>query len=292
MKKKILKFGLLLTLLMLFLGCSNDKSEVDTDKVQIEVSISPLKEFTEAIGGDKVQVNTLVPENVEAHDFELKSRDVEDVMDKDLFIYNGVHMEHWLDQLKESISNSDVKFVDSSVNSNIIDEDGKEDPHLWLSLKEAQNQCKTIKDALVEVDSDNKDYYEENYEKYIKELEDLYNEYLPKFESLTSKYFITGHAAFGYLCRDFGLEQKSLRDLFGEGEATAKTYEELAKFCEENNISNIFSESSESSKEADTLANEINGQVISIYSLESSAEGKTYLEAMRYNLDKIYNGLK
>ena len=277
---------------MLFLGCSNDKSEVDTDKVQIEVSISPLKEFTEAIGGDKVQVNTLVPENVEAHDFELKSRDVEDVMDKDLFIYNGVHMEHWLDQLKESISNSDVKFVDSSVNSNIIDEDGKEDPHLWLSLKEAQNQCKTIKDALVEVDSDNKDYYEENYEKYIKELEDLYNEYLPKFESLTSKYFITGHAAFGYLCRDFGLEQKSLRDLFGEGEATAKTYEELAKFCEENNISNIFSESSESSKEADTLANEINGQVISIYSLESSAEGKTYLEAMRYNLDKIYNGLK
>lgn len=292
MKKKILKFGLLLTLLMLFLGCSNDKSEVDTDKVQIEVSISPLKEFTEAIGGDKVQVNTLVPENVEAHDFELKSRDVEEVMDKDLFIYNGVHMEHWLDQLKESISNSDVKFVDSSVNSNIIDEDGKEDPHLWLSLKEAQNQCKTIKDALVEVDSDNKDYYEENYEKYIKELEDLYNEYLPKFESLTSKYFITGHAAFGYLCRDFGLEQKSLRDLFGEGEATAKTYEELAKFCEENNISNIFSESSESSKEADTLANEINGQVISIYSLESSAEGKTYLEAMRYNLDKIYNGLK
>lgn len=292
MKKKILKFGLLLTLPMLFLGCSNDKSEVDTDKVQIEVSISPLKEFTEAIGGDKVQVNTLVPENVEAHDFELKSRDVEEVMDKDLFIYNGVHMEHWLDQLKESISNSDVKFVDSSVNSNIIDEDGKEDPHLWLSLKEAQNQCKTIKDALVEVDSDNKDYYEENYEKYIKELEDLYNEYLPKFESLTSKYFITGHAAFGYLCRDFGLEQKSLRDLFGEGEATAKTYEELAKFCEENNISNIFSESSESSKEADTLANEINGQVISIYSLESSAEGKTYLEAMRYNLDKIYNGLK
>lgn len=293
MKKGFLKLGLLLTLPLLLVGCGNDtKEKVDNDKVQVTVSISPLKEFVEVIGGDKVQVTSLVPDNVEAHDFEIKARDAEDVMNKACFIYNGAHMEDWLDELKETVSDSKVKFIDSSVNSEIIKEDGKEDPHLWLSLKEAQNQCKTIMEALSDADSENKEYYEENYNKYVKELDNLYNEYLPKFESLSNKYFITGHEAFGYLCRDFGLEQKSLSDLYGEGEATAKTYESLAKFCNDNKIKTIFSESSETSEEAETLANEINGKVQSIYSLESKVKGKTYIEAMRYNCEKIYNSMK
>lgn len=293
MKKKLLRLGLVLALPLLLIGCGNNtKEEVDNDKVQVSVSISPLKEFVTVIGGDKVQVESLVPDNIEAHDFELKTRDAEEIMNKDLFIYNGAHMEDWLDELEDTVSNSDVKFIDSSVNSEIIKVDGKEDPHLWLSLQEAQNQCKTIMEALANIDSENKEYYEKNYNNYISELDEVYNEYLPKFESLTNKYFITGHEAFGYLCRDFGLEQKSLSDLYGEGEATAKTYESLAEFCNENNIKTIFSESSETSEEAQTLANEIKGKIEPIYSLESPVEGKTYVEAMKENLEKIYKAMK
>lgn len=292
MKKQLLKLGLLLSLPVLLMGCGNNSKEKESnDKLQVTTSISPIEEFTKIIGGDKIKINSLVPDNMEAHDFELKTSNIKDVMNSDLFIYNGAHMEDWLDDLKQSVSSSDVTFVDSSVNSDIIEESGKIDPHLWLSLKEAQNQSKVICDELSKADPDNKDYYEDNYNNFKEDLEALYNEYQPKFEGLSQKNFVTGHAAFGYLCRDFGLEQKSLTDLFNEGEATAKTYESLAKFCEENNITTIFSESSETSKEAETLANEINGTVEKIYSLESPVKGKTYLDTMRENLEKIYNAL-
>ena len=295
MKKIFIRLAMLVVIPAMLLGCNSpsDKgTENKSGKIHVMVSISPLKEFAEKIGGDKIDVETLVPDNMEAHDFELKTRDIESVMKNDLFIYNGAGMEDWLDKLEETVSDSDVKFIDSSKNSNIIEIDGKQDPHLWLSLIEAQNQCKTIMEALCDIDEDNSSYYEENYNKYAESLQELYNEYSEKFKDIEIKDFITGHEAFGYLCRDFGLEQKSLTDLFGEGEATAKTYKELADYCKKNNITTIFSESSETSEEAETLANEINGNVEAIYSLESSVEGKDYIEAMRFNLDKIYSSLR
>ena len=293
MKKIISLLGILLLIPLMLIGCGNNSNDENkSDKLQVSVSISPLREFTEIIGGDKVEVKALVPNNVEAHDFELKTRDAESLAKNSLFIYNGAGMEPWVDDLKNSLGNSKIKFIDSSINSTLIKKDNQTDPHLWLSLKEAQNQCKTIMDALIEVDPSNKDYYTGNYEKYKGELEKLYNEYQPKFSLLNNKYFVTGHEAFGYLCRDFGLDQKSLKDVFGEGETTAKTYETLVDFCNSNGIKIIFSESTEPSKEAETLANEINGKVEEIHAMESKLEGKTYLEGMKENLERIYKALQ
>lgn len=293
MKKIISILGILLVIPLMLVGCgSNSNDENKSDKLQVSVSISPLREFTEIIGGDKVEVQALVPNNVEAHDFELKTRDAESLVNNSLFIYNGAGMEPWVEDLKSSVGDSKIEFIDSSKNSNLIKVENQTDPHLWLSLKEAQNQCKTIMDALIQVDPDNKDYYQGNYDKYKEELEKLYNEYQPKFSSLNNKYFVTGHEAFGYLCRDFDLEQKSLKDVFGEGEATAKTYKTLVDFCNTNGIKTIFSESTEPSKEAETLANEINGEVEEIHAMESKLEGKTYLEGMKENLERIYKALE
>ena len=86
-------------------------------------------------------------------------------------------------------------------------------------------------------------------------------------------------------------EKNAILMMFNEGETTAKTYETLAKYCNENGIKTIFSENSETSKEAETLANEIKGKVERIYSLESSVKGKGYIEAMKINLEKIYKAL-
>ena len=183
-------------------------------------------------------------------------------------------------------------MVDSSTGADVRVIDGKQDPHLWLSLREATVQSNNIKNALIEVDPENKDFYEENYNKFKDELDSLYNEYKDKFASKTQKYFMTSHAAFGYLCRDFGLTENSLHDIFGEGEVTAKKNAGAINYCKEKGITVIFSEGSETQKEAETIANEIGGKVEPIYSLETKVEGKSYIEAMRYNLETIYNSLK
>lgn len=293
MKKFLLKASMVLLLPIMLVGCGSEenKSSKESGKVEVTASISPIKEFTELIGGDKIEVTSLVPDNAEPHDIDLKPRDFEKLTKSKLFIYNGLGMEDWLEEVKEQISEDKIKYVDTSENGNVIKTDGKIDPHQWLSLKEAINQCNNIKIALSEVDPNNKEYYEENYEKVKSDFEAVYNEYLPKFQSLEHKNFVTSHEAFGYLCRDFGLKQQALNDLFGEGELTAKKIEDLVKYCDDNGVNTIFSEEEDSQKEAQTLANEINGEVKPLYTLETKVEGKSYLEVMKINLEEIYESM-
>lgn len=292
MKKRLFKLFFVMIIPIILLGCNSQKESNEDKKVTIIASISPLKEFAEIIGGDKVNVSTLVPENADAHHIDFGMKDLEKLMASDVFIYNGLGMEEWLPTVMEQIDKDKVLVVNTSEGANARIVDGTEDPHMWLSLKEAQVQCENIKNALVKVDPDNRVYYENNYNTYKEELNKLYNEYTVKFNEKTNKDFITTHAAFGYLCRDFGLKETSLNNLFGEGEATAKRKGEIVNYCKENGINVVFSESSESEKDAETISKEINGSVQLLYSLETKVEGKTYLEAMKENLEKIYVSLK
>ncbi len=295
MKKKIIAGVLALFMGITLIGCETNAKTVTqnstNDKLNITVSIYPLKEFTQKIGGDKVEVKCLVPDNMEPHDYEPKTKDFKELTNSKAFIYNGLGMEEWVDDVNESIKANNVVIVDSSTGIEVRKEGEAVDPHIWLSLKNAEIQGKNIKDTLVELDEKNKDYYEENYNKFKEELEDLYNEYKPKFDALNKKNFITGHAAFGYLCRDFGLTQKSVENLFAEGEPTPKQLEELVNFCKENNIKTVFSESLASPKVSETLAKEVDAKVVPILTLESNEDDKSYIEAMRYNLNEMYDCL-
>ena len=295
MKKKIISGVLVALIGVMLIGC-NAKTETKTqdtsnDKLNIIVSIYPLKEFTEKIAGDKAEVTCLVPDNMEPHDYEPKTKDFETLTKSKIFIYNGLGMETWVDQVNETIKDKGVTIVDSSNGVEARKEENAIDPHIWLSLKNAEIQSENIKNTLVKLDEKNKDYYEENYKKFKEELESVYNEYKPKFDTLNKKNFITGHAAFGYLCRDFGLTQKSVENLFAEGEPTPKQLEELVNFCKENNIKTVFSEALASPKVSETLAKEVKAEVVPILTLESKEDDKDYITAMRYNLDQIYNCL-
>ena len=269
-------------------GSGNSSAESTKEKINVTVSIYPLKEYAEAIAGDKAEVTCMVPDNVEPHDYDPKAKELSALSKSDIFVYSGLGMENWLDKVDDITGDSKVLKVDSSTGIETRTEENAVDPHIWLSLKNAEIQSENIKNALVQADSENKDYYEENYEKFKGELEDLYNEYKPKFDSLSKKNFITGHAAFGYLCRDFGLTQKSVENLFGEGEPTPGQLKELVNFCKENNIKTVFSESLASPKVSETLANEVGAEVVPIYTLESKEDDKSYIEAMRYDLEQIY----
>ncbi len=223
------------------------------------MSIYPLQEFTEEIAGDKAEVTCLVPKNVEPHDYEPKAQDLEVLTKSDAFIYNGLGMESWVDKVNDVIKDKKIPIVGPTKGVEARKEENAIDPHSWLSLKNAEIQSENIKNTLVKLDEKN---------------------------------FVTGHAAFGYLCRDFGLTQKSVENLFGEGEPTPKQLEDLVKFCRESNIKTVFSESLASPKVSETLANEVGAKVVPILTLESKEDDKSYSESMRYNLDEIYKCLE
>ncbi len=294
MRKKLVSIFLGLTMATFFVGCQSTKTaenKNDNGKIDVTVSIEPLREFTEIVGGDKVNVKTMVPNGTEPHDFEPKTQDLLGLNKANIFVYNGLGMEHWKEQVLNTIENKEVKVVEASKGAEVLKEGDKIDPHLWLSLDGAKIEAQNIKDALVEVDSDNKGYYEENFKKFSEKLDSLSNEYKEKFNGLANKDFVTGHAAFGYLCREFGLKQISVENLFGEGEITPQKMQEIVEFCKKNDIKTIFMPELASEKISKTLANEVGGKIEKIYTLESNEEGISYIDAMKENLSKIYDAL-
>ena len=310
MKKKIISLGLILGVLVSFAGCGTKNLEDNNgERLRVGVTINPLKDFAEAIGGDKVEVFSIIPDGSDAHSFDPKPKDLKELINTNIFIYNGLQMEEWIDSVLGTIEGRDVKVVEASKGIDVINiseedihdhEDEEEhdhdhggvDPHVWLSLGNAVIEAENIKNAFSELDPENKDYYEANFEKLKNDFNSLYNEYKDKFKDLENKNFVTGHAAFAYLCKDFGLEQKSIVDVFGEGELTAKNLEALINYSKENGVKTIFSESTASEKEAETLAKEVGAKVVKVYSLETKEDDMSYLEGMKYNLETIYNSLK
>lgn len=307
MFKKLPVLLLMIAAVLSLSACSNKytsgikETSISTEnKISVIVSFNPLKEFAEAVGKDKVQVKTMVPEGSEPHDFEPKPRDMESLMKAHIFVYNGVNMESWVDKTLEAVQNDKLIVVDSSKGANLIkgtykheeEEASQYDPHIWLSLKEAKTQALNIKEALVKADENNKEFYEKNYIEFADKLDSLYKEYSEKFSSISNKNFVTGHAAFGYLCRDFGLTQQSVEDVFAEGEPTPQKLKELTEFARDKNIKTIFMESLASPKVSETLAKEIGGKVETIYTIESKEDNKDYYQSMKDNLEKIYNSLR
>lgn len=321
MKKKLISLGLILGVLVSFSGCSTkDLEDNNGERLRVGVTINPLKDFAEAIGGDKVEVFSIIPDGSDAHSFDPKPRDSEKLINADIFIYNGLQMEEWIDSVLGIIEGKDVKVLESSdgvKEINISEEDNHEnegedehdheseeehehdhnhggvDPHVWLSLNNAIIQAENIKNVFSEIDPENKDYYETNFEKLKSDFTSLYNEYKDKFKDLENKNFVTGHAAFGYLCKDFGLTQKSITGIFDDdGEVKPKDFEELVNYSKENGVKVIFNESTSSSSNADTLAKSVGAKVVKVYSLETKEDNMSYIEGMRYNLETIYNSLK
>ena len=302
MHKKLSIVVVLIYFITIFSACNISSSEEknSSSKVKVVVSFNAMREFVQAVGKDKVQITTMIPDGTEPHDFEPKAKDLISLQKAKVYVYNGYGMEAWNDNALKSVENKKLVIVNSSKgtvpiknsNSQVGEEHGKYDPHLWLSLKNAEIQANNIKNALIKADSKNKEYYEKNYNDFSSQLNNLYEEYKKKFDTVTNKNFVTGHAAFAYFCRDFGLKQNSVEGVFAEGEPSAKKLKELTDYCKVNGIKTIFVEDMVSPKVSDTLAKEVGAKVEAINTIESKEDGKNYIQCMKENLDMIYNSLK
>ncbi|MEN6419694.1 MAG: metal ABC transporter substrate-binding protein [Clostridiaceae bacterium] len=283
-----------------FAACGSVQATAqNSDKLAVFVTFDAIGEFARAVGGDKVDVSVIIPTGTEPHDFEPKAQDLVGLTSADVFVYNGLGMEAWVDDAVSAANNKTLIVVDASAGADAIvntDEGeiadhGQYDPHLWLGVKGAEAEVTNIKNALVQADSANKDYYEANSADFIAQLENLYQEYSAKFAAVEKKSFVTGHAAFGYLCRDFGLTQNSVEDVFAEGEPSAQQLAELVDYCKQNGVTTIFAEEMASPEISQTLANEVGASVKTIYTMESAEDGLSYLERMADNLSEIYDAL-
>lgn len=295
----------------------------DNGKKNVAVTFDAMKELTKAVAGDLVNISVIIPPGMEPHDFEPKAKDLVFLSKADILVYNGLGMEFWLDEALKAVNNEKLVMAEASSGIEPIksghhhhDEHGEDcdceacagehehgkghehchhgefDPHTWLSLSSAKLMVSNIEMALSKADPANAKIYKKNAEAYIGELDKVLKEYIEKFSKVKNRHFVTGHAAFGYLCRDFNLEQNSVTDIFDENEPNAKELANLVEYCRTNNVKVIFTEELASPLISKTLAAEVGAKVEKIYTIESAEDNMTYLERMKVNLMRIYENLK
>lgn len=284
-------FFIIIILLSIFiLNCNkNNNKNSDKDnsgKLQIYTSIYPIYDFTKKIGGEKISVYNMTKAGAEPHDFEITSKDMANLSKANLFIYNGGGMEHWVDTIKEALK--DIKYINTSSNIN----ENNLDPHFWLSPINAKIQMENIKNGLIEIDSENKNYYESNYNLYANRLTELDEKIKTSLSDIKNRNLVLTHPAFGHFCKEYSLNQIAI----ARDEADPKAMAEIIEFIKSNNVRTIFYEEFSSSKLVDSIAKETGIKILTLNPIESLSEeniasGEDYFSIMEKNLISLSDGL-
>lgn len=322
-------FALLIVFAALLGGCGGG-SDLAEDKTNVVTSFYPLYDFASKIGGDRAHVINLVPAGVEPHDWSPKSKDIRLINQADVFVYQGANFEGWVEDFLGSMKpDTGVKIVEASQGLELLPGDhdheedshhdehaadegknngeedheeghhehGEMDPHVWLSPNNAKAMAEKIKNALVEADAGNKDYYEANYSKLAEDLDRLHQKYKETLSALPKKEIVVSHQAFGYLAHDYGLTQKAIMGLAPDAEPTAQDMKEISQFVRENNVKYIFFEELVSDALANTLAKDLQIETLVLNPLEGLtdeqlAAGEDYFSVMENNLDHLVKALQ
>ena len=277
---------LIIFILISIFACSNNDNKNTPGKLTIYTSIYPIYDFTKKIGGEKITVYNMTKAGAEPHDFEITSKDMANLSKADLFIYNGGGMEHWVDSVKNALN---IKYVDSSSN---INNQNNLDPHFWLSPKNAKIQMKNIKNGLIEIDSENKNYYESNYNLYANRLDELDDKIKNSLSNIKNRNLVLTHPAFGHFCKEYSLTQIAI----ARDEADPKAMAEIITFVKNNNVKAIFYEEFSSSKLVDSIEKETEIKILTLNPIESLSEenieaGEDYFSIMEKNLISLLDGL-
>ncbi|MBE6905526.1 MAG: ABC transporter substrate-binding protein [Ruminococcaceae bacterium] len=292
---------------------SAEETQVQDEKLSVYASFYPMYDFASKIGGDRANVVNMVPAGTEPHDWEPAAADVSGLETASVFIYNGAGMEHWAEDVLESLTNKDLIAVEASKGVALMeghhehegeeaeheeeDEDGKYDPHVWLSPLNAKMEMENIKNAFVQADPDNKDYYEANYTKYAADFDTLDKEFQDTLSTLSKKDIIVSHEAFGYLCAAYGLNQVGIEGLAPDSEPDPARMAEIIEFAKENDVKVIFFEELVSPKVSETIAKATGAETQVLNPLEGLSDeelaaGDDYFTVMRQNLEVLKAALQ
>ncbi|MEK5396157.1 metal ABC transporter substrate-binding protein [Paenibacillus sp. FSL K6-2859] len=307
----------------------------EASKLNIKVSFYPIYEFTKNVAGDLAEVEALIPAGIEPHDWEPTAQDMAEISDADMLIYNGAGMEGWVDQVLESVSGKSLITVEASKGLDIMEgteeeeaehaheegehvheegehahEEGEHaheehshdhdhgglDPHVWLSPVLAIQEVRNIEAALSAAAPDNAKAFKANADAYVAKLEQLDQAFKDELKETKRKDFITQHAAFGYLAKQYGLTQVPIAGLSPEQEPSAANMSKIVEFAKEHEVKTIFFETLVSSGVADTIAKEIGAKTAVLNPIEGLTEedrsqSLDYLGIMRQNLEALKSAL-
>ncbi len=260
------------------------------ENLSIGVSIAPLCSLVQEVGGDKIEIFQLIPNGANPHTYEPRPSDVRKIEEGRAFFLVGLGLDFFLEEIIKNVAeDKPIFYLYQGIE--LIKEGEGANPHIWLSLSNAQIIVKNISQALSTLDPENSTYYDRNAEECIQKLAELDQWFRKEVQNLRQRSFVAQHPAWDYLARDYNLEIGGVIEKSPGREPSPKELKNLIEEMKKEDIRVIFAEPQLNQKMAQVLAQETGAQIVLLDPLGHFPE-KSYLELMRENLNKILEAMK
>ena len=308
--KKLSFLALIFTLAVGLFACSSAKqgsSSNEATKLKVVATNSIIADITKNIAGDKIDLHSIVPIGQDPHEYEPLPDDVKKTSEANLILYNGINLETggnaWFTKLVQNAKkeeNKDYYAVSEGVDVIYLEgqnEKGKEDPHAWLNLENGMIYAKNIAKQLEAKDPKNKDFYEANLKTYLEKLSKLDKEAKDKFNNIPKekKMIVTSEGCFKYFSKAYNVPSAYIWEINTEEEGTPDQIKTLVEKLRKTKVPSLFVESSVDERPMQTVSKDTNIPIYEKIFTDSIAEpgqnGDSYYSMMKWNLDKISEGL-
>lgn len=281
----------------LFLGAST--LLYSQDKPLVVSTASIFADMAEVIGGNLIEVQSIVPIGGDPHIYEPTPANAQLVNKADLIIKNGLTFEGWLNELIEnSGTKATVKLITEGIDPISSEKyQNSSDPHAWMDVKNGMIYIENIKDALVALDPEHEEEYTFNYEYYKQQMQDLDQEIVAQINTIPAaqRILITSHDAFRYYGQRYGIKVEAVLGTSTDAEVQTSDMVRLNKVIKSSGVPAVFIETTVNPKLLQQLANdndiEIGGLLYSDSIGDKDSPAPTYLDMLRYNTTTIVEAL-
>ena len=296
-------------------GCATGKENssqttsatAENKKLQVVTTNSIIYDMTKNIAGDLVDLHSIVPVGQDPHEYEPLPEDVQKVQKADLIFYNGINLENaedaWFTKMVKNagkVADKDYFAVSDGVDVIYLEgekEKGKEDPHAWLNIENGVIYAKNIAKQLIAKDPKNKETYEKNLAAYVEKLEALDKDAKQRIAKIPEekRLIVTSEGCFKYFSKAYDIKSAYIWEINTEEEGTPEQIANLVRQLRASKVPSLFVESSVDDRPMKTVSQETGKPIHSTIFTDSIAEegtdGDSYYSMMKWNLDKIIEGL-
>lgn len=260
------------------------------------------------IVGDSADVTALMGPGVDPHLYKATQGDLQKLTGADIIFYNGLHLEGKMGEVLEKLSRMKpvvavAEDIDHERLRKVPEFNNNYDPHIWFDVNLWTEAVRKIDEALQEMDSSNAEYYHQNAQAYIKQLDSLHGWVKQEISTIPEeqRILITAHDAFGYFGDAYNIEVLGLQGISTLSEYGLRDVSDLVKFIVEHRIKAVFVETSVSENAINAVVKGAQERGFNVRiggNLYSDAMGKkgtpegTYIGMVRANVKTIVEALK
>ncbi|MCK8815995.1 zinc ABC transporter substrate-binding protein [Natroniella sulfidigena] len=272
------------------------------EQLKVVTTYSIVHDLVENVAGDRVELDTMVPIGEEPEEYEPLPEDMTAVSEADLVFANGLGIESWLERIIQNVaSNQTIIEVIEGVEPFHLYEgglQGEPDPHAWFDpILVRDYYIPNILDALIELDPEGEEYYQQRAEEYQKQLGELDQWIKEQVEQIPAenRVLVTSEGAYRYFVEAYGFEEGFIWQINSHEEGTPQQIADLIDSIKDQKVKAVFVETSVSHRPMERVAEEvgvpIGGVLYSDSTDEPGSENDNYLSIMEHNVTTIVEAL-